>query len=64
MTVFISPLQDAMLHWLIPVLGLFILLGMLAGAMVVLAAANVRIDVQISHADAQGRSPHRESRRD
>jgi hypothetical protein len=32
--------------------------------MVVLAAANVRIDVQISHADAQGRSPHRESRRD
>jgi len=64
MTVFISHLEDAMLHWLIPVLGLFIFLSMLAAAMVVLAAATVRIDVQIHHAEASSRSPHREGERD
>ena len=42
MTVYISPLENAMLHWLIPVEGLFIFLSMLAAAMVVLAAAKVR----------------------
>ncbi|HET8580665.1 MAG TPA: hypothetical protein VFL31_06680 [Nitrospiraceae bacterium] len=59
-TVFISHLENVMLHWLIPVLLLFILLSMVAGAMVVLAAADVQIDVQIHHADAPRRSPHRE----
>jgi hypothetical protein len=64
MTVFISHLENAMLHWLIPVEGLFIFLSILAAAMVVLAAANVRIDVQIHLADASGKSPDREGGRD
>jgi hypothetical protein len=38
MTVFISPLQDAMLHWLVPIGLLFILLSFVAAAMVVRAA--------------------------
>jgi hypothetical protein len=64
MTVFISHLENAMLHWLIPVEGLFIFLSMLAAAMVVLAAAKVGIDVQIHRSDASSRSPHREGGRD
>ena len=64
MTVFISHLENAMLHWLIPVEGLFIFLSMLAAAMVVLAAAKVRIDVQTHRSDASSRSPHREGGRD
>ena len=63
-TVFISHLENAMLHWLIPVEGLFIFLSLLAAAMVVLGATNVRIDVQIHRADASSRSPHREGGRD
>jgi len=39
MTVFISPLQDALLHWLTPTGLLFILLGMVAAAKGVQAAA-------------------------
>jgi hypothetical protein len=37
---------------------------LVAAAMVLLGAANVRIDVQINHADASSRSPHREGERD
>ena len=64
MTVFISPFENALHHWLIPVSGLFIFLSVLAAAMVVLAAAKVRIDVQIHRSDASNRSPHREEGRD
>lgn len=64
MTVYISSLEDALLHWLIPILVLFIFLSILAAAMVFLAAANVRIDVQIKRADASSRSPHHEGGRD
>ena len=64
MTVFISHLENAMLHWLIPLEGLFIFLSMLAAAMVVLAGAKVRIDVQIHRSDASSRGPHREGGRD
>src|SRR5512140_2697360 len=39
MKVFISPLQDAMLHWLVPIGSLSILLGFVAGAVVVRAAS-------------------------
>jgi hypothetical protein len=60
MTVFISPLDEAMLHWLIPIEGLFIFLSLLAATMVLLAAAKVRIDVQIHVTDASSRSPPRE----
>jgi Na+-transporting methylmalonyl-CoA/oxaloacetate decarboxylase gamma subunit len=64
MTVFISPLQDAMRLWLIPVEVLFIFLSLLAAAMVLLSAANVRIDVQIQIADKSGRIPKNEGGRD
>lgn len=64
MTVFISPLENALLHWLVPVEGVFIFLSLLAAAMVVLAAANVRIEVQIRHADVSSGSPDREGGRD
>jgi hypothetical protein len=39
MKVFISPVQDAMLHWLVPAELLFLLLSLVAAAMVVQAAA-------------------------
>ena len=57
MTVYISHLENAMLHWLIPVEGLFIFLSMVAAAMVVLAAAKVRIDVQIHRSDPSKQKP-------
>ena len=59
MTVFISPLEDALRHWLIPIGGVFILLSLVAGVMVFVAAAKVRIDVQIHVTDASGKSPPR-----
>ena len=64
MTVFISHLENAMLHWLIPLECLFIFLSLVAAAMVVLAYAKVQIDVQINHADASSKSPRREVGRD
>jgi hypothetical protein len=63
MTVFISHLESAMLHWLIPILGLFIVLSLVAAAMAVLAAANVRIDVRIRRTDASGKSARRDDGR-
>lgn len=47
MTVFISPLEDALRVWLIPLGMLFICLSMLAAVAVVLAHAKVRTDVRI-----------------
>jgi hypothetical protein len=57
MTVFISHLENAMLHWLIPLECLFIFLSLVAAAMVVLAHAKVRIDVQIKHTDTSKKEP-------
>ena len=59
-TVFISHLEDALLHWLIPIEGVFIFLSLLATVMVILTTAKVRVDVQIRVADASGTSPHRD----
>ena len=64
MTVFISHLENAMLHWLIPLECLFILLSLVGAVMVVLAHAKVRIDVQIHPADASSESSRREVDRD
>jgi hypothetical protein len=48
MTVFISDLESAMLHWIIPIGGVFfILLGILAGVAAVLSMASIRVDVEI-----------------
>jgi hypothetical protein len=59
MTVFISHIENAMLHWLIPLECLFIFLSLLAAAMVVIAHATVRINVQIHHpADGSSRTRH------
>ena len=63
MTVFISHLEDAMLHWLIPVEVLFIFLSIVAAAMVFLGAVNVHIDVQIHRADVSSGSSHHEDKR-
>ena len=60
MTVFISPLQDAMRDWLIPIGGVFMFLSLVAAAMVLLAATKVRIDVQIHVTNASSRTPPRE----
>ena len=51
MTVFISSFEQAMLEWLIPIGGLFVLLTVIAAAMVALASVKVRIDVRIRHRD-------------
>ena len=64
MTVFISPLEDAMRHWLIPIGGVFILLSLVAAAMVFVAVAKVKIDMQIHVTDASGKSSARKGERD
>jgi hypothetical protein len=55
MTVFMSPLQDALRTWLTPLGLLFMFLGLLAGVMVVLSYAKVRIDVHVDVTD--GKTP-------
>ena len=55
MTVYMSPLQDALRTWLTPLGLLFILLSLLAAAMVLLSHAKVRIDVQVDVTDASGK---------
>jgi hypothetical protein len=48
-TVFISDLESAMLHWVIPVCGgVCILLGILAGAAAVLSLATIRASVEVN----------------
>ena len=52
-TVFISDLESAMLHWIIPFGGvLFILLGILAGVAAVLSMSSIKVDVKIQVIDA------------
>ena len=53
MTVFISDLESAMLHWIIPIGGVFfILLGILAGLAAVLSMSSIQVDVKIEVMDA------------
>lgn len=60
MTVFISDLESAMLHWIIPIGGVFfIFLGILAGAAAVLSMASIRVDVEIKVSDASNGDPGR-----
>ena len=51
MTVFMSPLQDALRTWLTPLGLLFMFLGLLAGVLLVLSYAKVRIDVHVDVTD-------------
>jgi len=60
MTVFISDLDSAMLHWIIPIGGVFfIFLGILAGVAAVLSMASIRVDVEIKVSDASNGDPGR-----
>ena len=60
MTVFISDLESAMLHWIIPIGGVFfILLGILAGLAAVLSMSSIQVDVKIRVMDASGRDTDR-----
>ena len=61
MTVYLSPLQDALRTWLIPV---FITFGLLAGVAALFAIAKIRFDVQIRVRDASGKNHHLEVKRD
>ena len=59
-TVFISDLESAMLHWAIPLGGMFfILLGIIAGGAAVLSMATVQVDVKIKVLDESGRDTGR-----
>ena len=63
MTVYMSPLQDALRHWLIPIGGIFVVLSVIAAVMVVLASANVRLDVRVQTTDAsRGSAPPEDGR--
>jgi hypothetical protein len=54
-TVFISDLESAMLHWAIPIGGVFcILLGILAGVAAVLSLATIRVVVEIKDLGESG----------
>ena len=64
MTVYISPLENAMLHWLIPLELLFIFLSLVAAAIVILVHTKVRIDVQIHRPDASSRNSHHKDGRE
>ena len=57
MTVYISPLEDALRYWLIPLGGVFVVLSVVAAVMVVLSYAKVRIDVQIRYKNSKPGSP-------
>ena len=59
MTVFISNVQDLLLHWLFPV---FMLLSLVTAAMALLAVIKVRINVQVQVDDTAGRSPDSDAR--
>jgi hypothetical protein len=63
MTVYMSPLQDALRHWLIPIGGVFVVLSVIAAVMVVLASASVRVDVRLHVTDASRGSTPAEDRR-
>ncbi len=60
MTVFISNVQDSLLHWLFPV---FVLLSLITVAMALLAVMKVRISAQVQINDTEGSSPDSDMRR-
>ena len=60
MTVFISNVQDSLLHWLFPV---FMLLSLITAATALFAVIQVRINVQVQVNDTAGASPDSDARR-
>ena len=63
MTTFMTPLAEMLKNWLIPALIVFSLLGFLvAGAMVLLSMARIRIKVEAGIVDTSGNSAMREGK--
>jgi hypothetical protein len=60
MTVYISAIQDSLLHWLFPV---FMFLSLITAVMALLAMVKVRINVQVNVNDTSDRTPDHEARR-
>ena len=58
MTVFISHFENTMRHWLIPIGGFFIVLGLLAAVMGLIAAGTIRINVSVNVTDASKHEGH------
>jgi glycerol uptake facilitator-like aquaporin len=54
-TVFISHLESTMRHWLIPIGGLFIFLGLLAAVGAFIAGGHLRIHLSIDVTDTSSR---------
>jgi len=54
MTVYISNVEDWLLHWLFPV---FMLLSLIAAGMALLTLVRVRVDVKVHVNDTAGGSP-------
>ena len=50
-TVYISHLESALRHWLIPIGGLFIFLGLLAAVGALIASGQVRVKVSVDVTD-------------
>ena len=60
MTVYISNVQDWLLHWLFPV---FMLLSLITAAMALLTIVKVRINVHLQVSDTAASSPDSDARR-
>ena len=54
MTVFISPLQDAMKTWLMPLFIVLVFAALVAAAFAVLAHAKIQVDVRVDRDSAKG----------
>jgi len=54
MTVFISPLQDAMKTWLMPLFIVLVFAALVAAAFAVLAHAKLQVDVRVDHDRVKG----------
>ena len=64
MTVFISPLQQAMRDWLIPAEMVFLFLSLITAAIVFLGSTSVRIDVHVRITDTSTGIPPEGGARD
>ena len=58
MTVFISPFESTMRHWLIPIGACFILLGLIAAFRALVAAGLVRINISVKITDTSEQDRH------
>ena len=57
MTVYMTPLEDALRTWLVPIGCVFIVLTIVAGALVVFSYAKVRISISRCSSSSQAEGP-------